>query len=77
MPKNVHLTHRKDGSWPVIRDGNKRASSVHDTQTDAIKTGRPLAQKNKVELVIHGRDNKIRDKDSFGRDPNPPKDTKH
>jgi hypothetical protein len=28
-------------------------------------------------LVIHGKDGKIQDKDSFGNDPNPPKDTKH
>jgi hypothetical protein len=30
-----------------------------------------------VEVVTHGRDGKIRDSDSFGHDPHPPKDRKH
>jgi len=28
-------------------------------------------------VVIHGRDGKIRDKDSYGNDPVPPKDKKN
>ena len=35
------------------------------------------ARRDGVEIVIHGRDGQIRDKDSFGGDPNPPKDQKH
>ena len=77
MGKNVHITHRKDGSWAVIGEKDSRASSLHRTQGDAIATGRPLAIKNRSEFVIHGRDNKIVDKDSFGHDPNPPRDRKH
>jgi hypothetical protein len=77
MKKNIHVTHRKTGDWAVIGAGDKRASSLHDTQGKAIKSGKPLAQANKSELVIHDRGNKIRDKDSFGNDPNPPKDQKH
>ena len=75
--KDIHITHRKDGSWAVIGVNDERASSLHDTQADAIKAGTPLAQKNRSELVIHDRENKIRDKDSFGYDPNPPRDNKH
>jgi uncharacterized protein YdaT len=77
MGKNIHVTHRKDGSWAVKGEGDKRASTLHDKQQTAITAAKPLAIKNKSELVIHGRDNKIRDKDSFGPDSNPPKDTKH
>jgi uncharacterized protein YdaT len=75
--KDIHVTHRKDGSWAVIGEGDQRASSLHDTQWDAINAAKPLAQNNASELVIHGRDNRIRDKDSYGPDPNPPTDTKH
>jgi hypothetical protein len=75
--KNIHVTHRVDGDWAVKGAGDDRASSLHDTQKDAIEAGRKLAQANKSELVIHGRDNRIIDKDSFGSDPNPPKDKKH
>lgn len=41
------------------------------------KAGRDIAKKQGTELVIHGRDGKIQDKDSFGHDPCPPKDKKH
>ena len=75
--KNVHVTHRKDKAWAVISEGDKRASSLHKTQGDAIKTATPIAKGRKAELVIHDRENKIRDKDSYGNDPHPPKDKKH
>jgi hypothetical protein len=77
MSKNIHVTHRKDQSWAVIGEGDKRASSLHKTQADAIEAGRDIAKNNKAELVIHDRSNLIRDKDSYGNDPNPPKDMKH
>lgn len=77
MGKNIHVTHRNDGNWAVIGEGDKRASSLHDTQSEAIEAGRPLAQGNRAELVIHDRDNRIRDKDSYGNDPCPPKDKRH
>ncbi|MNC96974.1 hypothetical protein D3C83_144880 [compost metagenome] len=50
---------------------------MHQTQEAAIKAGVPIAKANKAELVIHNRKNKIRDKDSYGNDSNPPKDKKH
>ena len=77
MKKNIHVTRRKNKTWAVIGEGDKRASSVHQTQEAAIKAGTPIAKANKAELVIHNRKNKIRDKDSYGNDSNPPKDNKH
>lgn len=77
MGKNIHVTHRADNSWAVKGAGDKRASSLHTTQGAAINAAKPLAQGNRSELVIHDRQNHIRDKDSFGHDPNPPKDQKH
>jgi len=77
MGKNIHVTHRKDGSWAVIGEGDDRASGRFATQGDAIKAGQPLAEKNRSELVIHDRQNRIRDKDSYGNDPHPPRDRKH
>ncbi len=35
------------------------------------------AKKKKVEHVIHNKDGKISDKDSYGNDPFPPRDTIH
>lgn len=71
--KNIHVTHRSDGNWAVIGEGDSRASTLHDTQAAAIDAGRSIAQNNRSELLIHGRDNLIRERDSFGNDPFPPK----
>ncbi len=38
---------------------------------------RDLAKKAGVERVEHNKKGKIVDPDSFGKDPNPPKDNKH
>jgi hypothetical protein len=75
--KNIHVTHRADGSWAVIGEGDSRASSLHGTQRDAIAAAREIAINNQSELVIHDRNNLIRDKDSFGVDPFPPRDIRH
>lgn len=77
MGKNIHITHRADGSWAVKGEKDNRASSLNKTQGEAIEKGRAIAQNNKSELIIHDRENKIRDKDSYGNDPHPPIDKKH
>ena len=74
--KNVHVV-KHDNGWAVKKEGSERASSVHQTQRQAIDAGREAAKTERSELVIHGRDGRIRDKDSFGNDPCPPRDTKH
>jgi hypothetical protein len=73
--KNVHVTHNKaEKTWNVKEEGVSRPRSSHDTQRDAIDAARDRARTNRSELVIHNRDNQIREKDSYGNDPNPPKD---
>jgi len=74
--KNVHVAPHPDG-WAVKKDGAERASSIHKTQAQAADAGRKTAKAEGSELRIHGRDGKIRDSDSFGNDPHPPKDRKH
>jgi hypothetical protein len=74
--KNIHIVPADKG-WAVKREGQKQPISEHRTQENADKVGRPIARRDGVEIVIHGRDGQIRDKDSFGGDPNPPKDRKH
>jgi hypothetical protein len=75
--KDYHVTTHPEGGWQVKREGADRASSRHPTQGEASERGRELAKQEKVEVVIHRPDGTIRDSDSFGRDPNPPKDQKH
>ena len=76
MGKNQHVVPHKDG-WAVRGEGNEKVTSITPTQRQAIEEARAIAQHQRSELVIHGSDGKIRDKDSFGPDPCPPKDRKH
>lgn len=76
MPKQIHVV--PDGKrWAVKSSGTPNPLSTHRTQGDAIQAAKPLAQMLRTELVIHKPDGTIRDKDSFGNDPFPPRDTKH
>jgi Uncharacterized protein conserved in bacteria (DUF2188) len=70
--KNQHVVPHGVG-WAVKGAGNTRATSVHDTQREAADAGRAIAQRQGSELVIHRPDGRIRDKDSHGQDPFPPK----
>ncbi|MFB3921976.1 MAG: DUF2188 domain-containing protein [Terriglobia bacterium] len=76
MGKNQHVV-RRDDQWGVKREGADRAGSLHPTQREAIDVARRRAIRDGGEVVIHDRHGRIRDKDSYGHDPNPPKDTKH
>jgi len=52
-------------------------SPFGSTELCACERAREQAQREKVEVVIHRPDGTIRDSDSYGNDPNPPKDRKH
>ncbi|CZQ83643.1 Hypothetical protein Tpal_470 [Trichococcus palustris] len=68
-----HVTRNQDGTWNVLGAGNKRVTSKHETQAKAIDAAKNIAKNQKSEVVIHGVDGKIRAKDSYGKDPHPPK----
>lgn len=70
--RDQHVVPHKDG-WAVRGAGSRRASSVHDTQEQAIDAGRETARNQRSELYIHGRNGRIRERDSHGTDPHPPK----
>jgi hypothetical protein len=74
--KNQHVVGRPDG-WAVRGEHNGRDTSVHDTQAQAIERAREIAINQQSEVVIHGRNGRIRDRDSYGNDPAPPIDRKH
>ena len=76
MGKDQHVVRRGD-RWAVLGAGNGKASSLHSRQGEAIDRARDVARNQRSEVVIHGRDGRIRDKDSYGNDPCPPKDTRH
>jgi hypothetical protein len=74
--RDVHVVP-SEGRRTVRREGAARATKRFDTQADAIKWARRSAAKEQTDLVVHGRDGKIRSKDSFGSDPMPPRDKKN
>ena len=74
--KNQHVAP-KNGQWQVKGAGNEKATKIVKTQKEAIKIAKEIAKNNESEVVIHGRNGQIRDKDSYGNDPCPPKDKKH
>ena len=69
--RNQHVVLHDDG-WAVRGAGSQRATSIHRTQQDAIDAGREIVRNQSSELFIHGRDGRIRDRDSYGNDPFPP-----
>ncbi len=73
MPnKNQHVVpHGKE--WAVKGAGNTKAMSIHETQKSAIDAGRKISRSQESELFIHRKNGQIRDRDSYGNDPFPPK----
>ena len=47
-----HVVRSSTGGWAVKKAGSSRASSVHDTQAEAIKAATRIAQNQKTELYI-------------------------
>lgn len=70
--RNQHVVPHSDG-WAVKPEGGHRASVVVPTQQEAIDRGREIARNQGTELLIHDRGGRIRERDSHGQDPNPPK----
>lgn len=67
MANDIHVVPAGD-EWAVeaVGGGNR---ATFATQEEAIRAGTERAKADKVELLIHGRDGKIRERNSFGNDP--------
>ena len=78
---NRHVVpNNEDGNWKVLKPGSERASSIHRTQVEAeVRAKEIVGNLGGGEVVIHGRDGRIRDSDTVasGKDPFPPRDRKH
>ena len=72
MSKNQHVVPH-DGDWGVRGEGNQRVTSKRDTQAEAIEAAREIAIDRGSELLIHRRDGRIRERNSYGNDPFPPR----
>lgn len=72
MGRDQHVVPRRD-KRAVLGEGNARDTSVHTRQAEAIEAAKQIAINQQSELLIHGEDGKIRERNSFGGDPFPPK----
>ncbi len=70
--KGQHVVPNGNG-WSVRSAGASRASGTYETQREAVDVARSRARQQGTELYIHGRDGRIRERDSYGNDPSPPK----
>lgn len=73
MAKNsYHVVPSPGGGWSVKKSGAERALRHFEKKEDAVKCGRDLSRSRGTDLFIHGRDGTIKERDAYGKDPNPP-----
>ncbi|SEO00815.1 hypothetical protein SAMN05216436_12852 [bacterium A37T11] len=72
MAKNQHVVPH-NGNWAVRGEGNSRVTVITSTQSEAINIAREISRNQQSELFIHRPNGQIRDRDSYGNDPHPPK----
>lgn len=66
--KNYWTTKHGD-KWAVQREGNQKATSLHDTQAEAWKETRDRARDAGGEAFLHNKEGKIRERNTYGHDP--------
>lgn len=74
MAAKTYHVFSLDGIWTVKKQG--ASAQTYRTQGEAINAARTIAKKaSGAQLVIHGRDGRIRDHETYGMTPiqDPPK----
>jgi hypothetical protein len=69
MAKNDVRVMPDGKEWEVKTDGKSCASKKFKKQSSAESYAKKQAKKNKGELFVHDRENKIRKRNSYGSDP--------
>lgn len=76
--KNIHTVYNSNREmWETKKEGQAKPLASSHTKVAAEEKSAKEAKKALVDHVIHNKDGKISDKDSYGKDPNPPIDKKH
>ena len=70
--RNQHVVPLGNG-WAVKKEGSSRFTVITDNQRDAIRVAKEIAKSHRSELIVHGKDGKIREKNSYEEDSRPPK----
>ena len=72
MAKGIHVVKHNDG-WAGKQENSQRVSFIAETQAEAIARAREIAINHQEELFIHGKNGRIRERNSYGNDPFPPR----
>nr|WP_319571045.1 DUF2188 domain-containing protein [uncultured Draconibacterium sp.] len=72
MGKNQHVVPH-NGKWGVRGAGNSKVTKTANTQQEAINAAREIAKNQQSEMIVHRPNGQIRDKNSYGNDPFPPR----
>ena len=70
--KNQHVVPHEQG-WAVKSEGSTKPTQIFSTQKEAEDRAREIAKNQQSEILIHNKKGQIRDRDSYGNDPHPPK----
>lgn len=72
MKINQHILKHSDG-WANKEEGNIKTTVVFNKQEEAIEKGLSIDINHKSELLIHGKNWKMRKRNSYVKYPFPPK----
>lgn len=71
--KNYWTQQRADGKWESKRLGSQRASQVTGTQAKVWIYFKLREQEARREAFLKGRGGELRERNTYGNDPYPPK----
>jgi hypothetical protein len=74
--KALHVIPKPDG-WVVTTSGVEPLVQQFPRKQDAVEFGESVAKRKKTSLIVHGRDGRIEQVDSYGADPFSPRDRNH
>jgi hypothetical protein len=69
MAKPAVHTVPAEAGWKNVHEGSDRALSTHSTKAEAQRAGRDRARSEKVEHVVHTKDGRVSERNSYGNDP--------
>lgn len=64
--RHQHVVPHEDG-WAVRGEGNKRITASYKYQDDAIDRAKDIARNYGADVVIHGKNGRIRDRRSYDK----------
>lgn len=77
--KPIWVQYDADGKeWRAEREGGQRALTKGERKKEVVDRAREIAQNTESELIITKKeDHTVHQRESYGNDPNPPRDTEH